>query len=83
MLHFLSTDGEGRVFAVAGFHTGRAKLAGFFDVAVAEGLEVEEIYEENSDGERREWVKERDGGLEDTNERKRWLVIAILKRKTS
>lgn len=81
MLHFLTLDGSGRVFAIAGFHTGRAKLASFFDVAVEQGLHVDEIYEENADGIRREWLKERDGGLEDHNERKKWLVIAILKRR--
>jgi hypothetical protein len=81
MLHFLTLEGCGRVFAIAGFHTGRAKLASFFDVAVEEGLELEEIYEENADGLRREWLKERDGGFEDHNERKKWLVIAILKRR--
>ena len=82
MLHFLTLDPCGRVFAIAGFHTGRQKLAGFFDIAVEEGLDIEEIYEENADGVRREWRKERDGGREDHNERKKWLVIAILRRKT-
>lgn len=82
MLHFLTLDGHGRVFAIAGFHTGRAKLASFFDVAVDRGLEIEEIYEEDAEGDRRGWLKERDGGLENHTERKKWLVIAILKRQT-
>lgn len=81
MLHFLTLEGCGRIFAIAGFHTGRANLASFFDVAVDEGLEAEDIYEENADGVRREWLKERDSGFEDHNERKKWLVIAILKRR--
>lgn len=81
MLHFLTLDPGGRIFVVAGFHTGRAKLAGFFDVAVEEGLEVEEIYEEDAEGARRAWEKERDGGREDHTERKKWLVIARLKRR--
>ena len=81
MLHFLTLDGWGRIFATAGFHTGRAKLASFFDIAIDKGLELEEIYEENADGVRREWLKERDGGCEDDNERKKWLVTAILKRR--
>ena len=81
MLHFLTLGAGGRVFAIAAFHTGRAKLAGFFDVAVDEGLDIEEIYEEDADGERREWLKERDGGREDHSERKKWLVIAVLRRK--
>lgn len=82
MLHFLTLDAGGRVLAIAGFHTGRAKLAGFFDIAVEEGLYIEEIYEEDADRVRRQWLKERDGGREDHNERKKWLVIAVLRRKT-
>ena len=78
MLHFLSADG--RVFLVSGFHTGRAKLAVFFDVAAEHGLEVEEIHEEDAEGVRRPWAKERDGGRENPTERKRWLVLAVLKR---
>jgi len=80
MLHFLSMDPDARVFAIAGFHTGRAKLAGFFDVVVEQGLEIEDIYEEDADGVRRPWAKERDGGREHQTERKKWLAIAILKR---
>ena len=83
MLHFMTLGPSGRIFAIAGFHTGRAKLAAFFDVAVEEGLDVEEIYEEDADGNRRVWQKERDGGREDHTERKKWLVIARLKRKVS
>ena len=81
MLHFLTHDPGGRVFICAGFHTGRAKLASFFDIAAERGLEVEEIYEEDAAGLRREWDKERDGGREDHTERKKWLVIAMLRRK--
>ncbi|KAK3684465.1 hypothetical protein LTR37_020242 [Vermiconidia calcicola] len=80
MLHFLMDPG-GRVLAIAGFHTGRTKLASFFQIAEEEGLEVEEIYEEDAEGVRREWAKERDGGRENVTERKRWLVIAVLKRR--
>lgn len=80
MLHFLSTDPGATVLAIGGFHTGRAKLAAFFDVAEEEGLHVEEIYEEDCDGIRREWVKEKDGGRENVTERKRWLTIARLRR---
>jgi len=82
MLHFLTLDAEGRVFCTAGFHTGRAKLAAFFDVAAESGLVVEEVYEEDAEGVRREWRVERDGGREDHTERKRWLVIARLKRRS-
>lgn len=83
MLHFLSLDHSARILAIAGFHTGRAKLAGFFDEAEAQGLAIEEIYEEDCDGVRREWQKEKDGGKENVTERKRWLVTAILRRAQS
>ncbi|KAH0393551.1 hypothetical protein KCU89_g12293, partial [Aureobasidium melanogenum] len=81
MLHFLSDDPDARVLAIGGFHTGRAKLAAFFDVATEKGLEVQEIYEEDAEGTRREWLKEKDGGRENVTERKKWLTIAILRRK--
>ena len=81
MLNFLSHRDEARIWVIAGFHTGRAKLAPFFDVAVEEGLEVEAIWERDVDGLEREWRKERDGGLEDVTGRKRWLVIAVLRRR--
>ena len=80
MLHFLSDDPDARVLAIGGFHTGRAKLAAFFDVAVEKGLEVQEIYEEDAEGNRREWLKEKDGGRENVTERKKWLTISILRR---
>lgn len=81
MLHFLSPEPSARIFAIAGFHTGRAKLAGFFDEARERGLEVDEIFEEDAEGRRREWMEERDGGREDHAERNKWLVISILKRR--
>ena len=71
----------GRAWVVAGFHTGRAKMRGFFeDEAVrAAGLEVERIWERNAEGAEREWVTDR--GVEDITLRKRWLVIAVLKHR--
>jgi nicotinamide N-methyltransferase len=80
MLHFLSYDIEARIWVIAGFHTGRAKLAPFFKVAVDCGLDIEAIWERDCDGKEREWAEERDGGREDVTERKKWLVIAILQR---
>ncbi|RMY28143.1 hypothetical protein D0866_09625 [Hortaea werneckii] len=82
MLHFLTLDPGGRIYAIAGFHTGRRKLAPFFTVAVEQGLELEDIFEEDGEGNRREWQTERDGGREDPTERKKWLVIATLKRQS-
>ncbi|KAI9720819.1 MAG: hypothetical protein M1812_002658 [Candelaria pacifica] len=81
MLHFLSEDEHARVYVVAGFHTGRAKVAAFFDVVIEEGLVVEMVKERDAEGGEREWVKERGG--EGITERKRWLVVAVLRRKKS
>jgi hypothetical protein len=82
MLHFLAETPASRVLCIAGFHTGRAKLVPFFeDVVPQQGLEVEEMYEMDADGVRRPWVRERDGGREDIGERKKWLVIARLRRR--
>jgi EEF1A N-terminal glycine/lysine methyltransferase len=72
---------DGRAWVIAGFHTGREKMRGFFDDTVVKeaGLGVERIWERNAEGVEREWVTDR--GIEDVTERKRWLVIAILKRE--
>ena len=84
MSHFLSTDDEsGRVIVVGGFHTGRQKVAPFFDVLREEALEVESIEEVDVEGNKRPWMRERDGGREDVTARKRWLVVAVLKRGTA
>ena len=76
----------GKVWVVAGFHTGRAIVAGFFETAVNNGLEIERIYERDlnsgtEDGKevRRDWVPEREG--EGPENRKRWCVVALLRRK--
>jgi nicotinamide N-methyltransferase len=50
-------------------------------VADEHGLEPDEIYEEDDQGVRREWIPERNNGFEDHTERKKWLVISRLKRK--
>jgi hypothetical protein len=84
MLHFLSYDPTSRIHCIAGFHTGRAKLAPFFEETVLNGgLEVEDIYEMDANGEQRPWVKERDGGREDVTGRKKWLVVARLRRSAA
>ncbi|RAL00650.1 putative nicotinamide N-methyltransferase [Aspergillus ibericus CBS 121593] len=76
---------EGRVWVVASFHTGRAIVAGFFETALQMGLAIERIYERDlssarEDGSevRREWMPEREG--EGPENRKRWCVVALLKR---
>lgn len=65
---------------VAGFHTGRKIMKGFFatDVLEAAGLEVERIWEREANGREREWKEDR--GKEDL-EKKWWLAVAILKRR--
>lgn len=71
---------DGKAWVVAGFHTGREKMRGFYaESALKEaGLIIERIWERNAEGHEREWVEDR--GLEDVTERKRWLVVGILKR---
>lgn len=82
--YFLSANGYAIV--VAGFHTGRAKMAPFFDAQAlaAVGLEVESIVEKDPTGREREWKSAERGngeeGRENLSERKRWLVIAVLRR---
>lgn len=81
MLYFLSDSPDARVYVIAGFHTGRAKVALFFEETVpGVGLEIEEIYEMDAEGKRRAWAAERDSGREDVGERKRWCVLARLRR---
>ncbi|KAL7625569.1 hypothetical protein AAE478_004789 [Parahypoxylon ruwenzoriense] len=72
---------KARAWVIAGFHTGRAKMRDFFDDAAlgAAGLEVESIWERDCDGVQREWVWDR--GHEDASERKRWLVVGVLRRR--
>ena len=56
MEHLLSMNPEARVLCAAGFHTGRAKLAAFWDVLPSVGLEIEAIFEVDAYGVKREWV---------------------------
>lgn len=71
---------EGKAWVVAGFHTGREKMRGFYEerLLMENELEIERIYEKNADGTERAWVEDR--GIEDVTERKRWLVVAVLRR---
>jgi nicotinamide N-methyltransferase len=72
---------NGKAWVVAGFHTGREKMRGFYEEGALKeaGLEIEKIWERNAEGYDRPWVNDR--GIEDVTERKRWLVIGILKRR--
>ncbi|KAK4151177.1 hypothetical protein C8A00DRAFT_36183 [Chaetomidium leptoderma] len=77
---FLGESEEARAWLIGGFHTGREKLRAFFDKeTLAEvGLEVEQLWERDCDGQDREWVWDR--GIEDVSERKRWLAVGVLRR---
>lgn len=84
MQWFLSPGGK--VWVVAGFHTGRAIVAGFFETVLENGFVIERIYERDLVGRledggeiRREWIPIREG--EGTENQKRWCVIAVLKRR--
>ena len=80
MLHFLSAKDDAAVWVVAGFHTGRAKVGAFFEVACKAGLVAEMVWERNAEGRERAWKAEREcKEEEDIEERKKWLVVAILK----
>ena len=69
-----------RCWVIGGFHTGREKVAAFFDkeALAAERLEIEAIWERDCDDQERPWLEDR--GVEDKTERKRWLAVAILRR---
>lgn len=78
-ISWLMKDGSGsRAWLVAGFHTGRQNMSGFFDVQkLADvGLEVESIWERDVEGEERAWATER----KDDSHAKRWLIVATLKK---
>jgi hypothetical protein len=77
---FMKEGGDSRAWVVAGFHTGREKMRGFFgrEELRETGLEVERIWEMDCNGVEREWVLDR--GREDESVRKRWLVVAVLRR---
>ncbi|PYI31619.1 hypothetical protein BP00DRAFT_305023, partial [Aspergillus indologenus CBS 114.80] len=76
---------EGRIWLVAGLHTGRPVVVEFLKTVVEMGLEVDSIYERDlntswteGDGEiRRDWVEVREG--EGPENRSRWCIVAQLK----
>lgn len=74
-------DGDGRCWVIGAFHTGRPKVVAFCDeeALAALNLEIEAIWERDCDDQERPWSVDR--GVEDVTERKRWLVVAILRRR--
>jgi predicted nicotinamide N-methyase len=80
IVHLMARDGI--LLAIAGFHTGRAKVAAFFESVERAGLELlGPIMEKDIVGNHRSW--ERDRGIEDPVDRKRWLVIGLFRHKNS
>lgn len=75
---FLRRAPGARCWVVAGFHTGREKMRGFYarDALREVGLEVESIWERDCNGDERPWDADRE---DDVTVRKRWLVVASLK----
>ncbi|GAO13226.1 hypothetical protein UVI_02025740 [Ustilaginoidea virens] len=80
--HFLKKTPDARCWVVAGFHTGRDKMKGFFDPDAlgSHDLAVDTIWERDCNGQDREWLWDRE---EDVTVRKRWLAVALLKRRGS
>ncbi|KAI5804338.1 hypothetical protein EDC01DRAFT_415217 [Geopyxis carbonaria] len=75
IVQLMSSDGI--CLAIAGFHTGRAKVAAFFEATERAGLiPLKPIFERDIEGKERPWKTDR--GIEDPVERKRWLTIAFL-----
>ncbi|KAI5867142.1 hypothetical protein GGS23DRAFT_162616 [Durotheca rogersii] len=74
---------EAKAWIVAGFHTGRAKMRDFFAESAlgTVELELESIHERDCDGVEREWAWDR--GHEDVSERKRWHVVAVIRRRSA
>ncbi|KAI5792432.1 hypothetical protein DFH27DRAFT_568856 [Peziza echinospora] len=78
IVHYLDPI-QGEMLAIAGFHTGREKVANFFKTCKSSGLVLQdELIELNVDGETRPWAEDR--GREDVIERKRWVVIGRFKK---
>jgi len=80
MVHFLALCEDSRVLVTANYHTGRSCLAAFFETAGSERLVVESIYEEDANGKRRSWVRDADEDEDNHIDRRRWLIVAVLKR---
>ena len=86
--HFLSKESpEACALVVAGFHTGRNIVRGFFkqfstcdeNDAAAAGLSIAEIYEIDMNSTKRPWQEER--ANESIHEAKRWCVVALIVRE--
>ena len=74
--HLLKRSPTARAWIIAGFHTGRRNMRGFFDPASlrAAGLVAEYLWEVDCMGVERAWAWEREG--EDV---RRWCSVGVLK----
>lgn len=78
IVHFLEPE-HGEVLTIAGFHTGRPKVANFFKVCKQFGLQLvaTELEELDVDGNKRVWDESR---KDDITERKKWLTLGIFRK---
>lgn len=79
--YFLSLSPTAKCLCVGACHTGREVVGRFFEEGERLrrlGLEVEEVWERDVEGEEREWDGEREE--EDPGMRKRWCVNVVLRR---
>ncbi|KIY70592.1 hypothetical protein CYLTODRAFT_391905 [Cylindrobasidium torrendii FP15055 ss-10] len=75
-------EDAGKVYLVAGLHTGRYTLDAFFKAVTKAGFAVESADEMRVDGgETRKWDATRPGA-DDDRERRRWVVWVVLKRSS-
>lgn len=69
---------NGVCLAIAGFHTGRQKVVGFFEAVEKEGLEpIGKVFERDVEGVERDWAVDR--GFEDPVERKRYAMTRVIR----
>ena len=80
--HLLAPTDDSRIWVVAGFHTGRHIVVMFFEAAKQAGFECERIWEQDHEGNTQPWRLNPWDNRDDIEERRKWLVIASLKRSS-
>lgn len=79
--HFLAPSKDARVWLIAGFHTGRDVVRSFLQATFRGGFEAEKLWEQDTYGNIRPWKSRRSAFHNDIDERRKWLLITILKRR--
>ena len=79
--HFLAPVNTARIWLIAGFHTGRDVVKLFLDLTFRAGFEIEKIWEQDTHGKKRPWSRCRKGLHNDIDERRKWLLVTILRRR--